>query len=95
MKTKLASLLLFFMFFLAVCPLIALAESSDEYTGAYNYSGSYDEARETSSNSSAFDGGSGSTYNTSSSSYPVGDVPDVGDSGPVGYYDESGNYHSN
>jgi hypothetical protein len=40
-----------------------------------------------------FDGGSGSTINTdvdtSSSS-----VPDVGPSGPVGYYDENMEYHS-
>lgn len=95
MKAKLAGLLLVFAFFLAVCPLVALAESSDDYVGAYNYSGSYDEARQASSDSSTFDGGYGSTSNTSSSSYPVGDVPDVGESGPVGYYDENGDYHSN
>ncbi len=42
---------------------------------------------------SFFDGGSGSTSNTSYSS--SSSVPDVGPSGPVGYYDADMNYHSN
>jgi len=42
---------------------------------------------------SCFDGGPGSTSNTTYDS--SSDVPDVGPSGPVGYYDKDMNYHSN
>lgn len=64
--------------FLSLC-LIGSVHAND-YIGAYNYpADAGDVARDT----SAFDGGSGSTSNTSAQSYPVGDVPDVGPSGPV------------
>ena len=88
------------IFLVAVLFLLALAsgvhaEDSD-YVGGYNYSDdAYYDAYQTSQNTSAFDGGPGSTINTGvSQTYPYGDVPDVGECGPVGYYDEDGNYHS-
>ena len=61
------------------------------------FAGAWDDAQSTYEDTSTFDGGSGSTINTSPSSYDSGDyssVPDIGDAGPVGYYDENGNYHS-
>ena len=39
-----------------------------------------------------FDGGSGSTSNTTVDT--SSSVPDIGPSGPVGYYDADMNYHS-
>ena len=54
--------------------------------------GAYDDATGTASDTAYFDGGSGSTINTSAST--ESSVPDVGPSGPVGYYDQDGEYHS-
>lgn len=39
-----------------------------------------------------FDGGPGSTINTTVDT--SSSVPDIGDAGPVGYYDENMEYHS-
>lgn len=82
----LASLIIFGLIAF-ISPALALAEDeivgSDEYAGAYNYSGAYEDAKDTATDSSAFDGGDGSTLNTSAESYPLGDVPDIGESGPV------------
>lgn len=57
---------------------------SGEYVGAYNYSGAYEQAHETAQDTAYFDGGDGSTINTSvSQEYPLGDVPEVGEGVPV------------
>ena len=45
-------------------------------------------------NTENFDGGSGSTINTEVDTSSSSNVPDVGPSGPVGYYDENMEYHS-
>ncbi|MDD5633847.1 MAG: hypothetical protein PHW46_01055 [Candidatus Omnitrophica bacterium] len=59
------------------------------------FAGATDDAYGTYDDTAYFDGGDGSTIDTSPSagSYSS-DVPDVGESAPVGYYDENGNYHS-
>jgi len=56
-------------------------------------SGAYGQLDEVADNSAAFDGGEGSASNTGT--YDTSSVPDVGASGPVGYYDENMDYHSN
>ncbi len=61
---------------------------------SYVFADAYSQAQDVAADPSNYDGGSGSTLNTASTDYPT-DVPDVGPSGPVGYYDENGDYHSN
>ena len=93
MRTSLAAVLVVSLFVFLMWTQQAYAE--DEYVGAYNYTDdAYYDAYEASNNTAAFDGGYGSTINTSADSYPVGDVPDVGEGVPVGYVDQDGNYHS-
>ena len=101
MKKSLSGIFIVFAFVLITSFALCGVESgyawddSDEYEDAYNYSGAYNDAYQTSQNTAAFDGGSGSTINTSvSQSYPVGDVPDVGEGRAYGYQDQDGNYHS-
>ncbi len=86
MKTSYFSAILLLILFMVPALPAAHADDlvgSDEYAGAYHYDDAHNQARETATDSSAFDGGSGSTSNTSTSYYPVGDVPDIGPSGPV------------
>ena len=53
-----------------------------------SFAGAYDDLEDTYEHTSAFDGGSGSTINTSPSAYDSGSsVPDIGPSGPVDYSD--------
>lgn len=54
----------------------------------------YEDLQGTYEDTSYFDGGPGSTINTSPSyESPVSDVPDVGEGVAVGYVDDSGDYH--
>ncbi len=75
---KLAIIAAVLMFVGTLCPQIAFA---------------YDDLDGVIADTAYFDGGNGSTLNepvqnTSSS------VPDIGPSGPVGYVDQNGDYHS-
>jgi len=75
---------LLFVFALISLSLTPLGHSNDlEIDGNYN-------------DTNVWDGGTGSTLSTADSStdYDTQSVPDVGPSGPVGYYDQDGNYHS-
>lgn len=69
------------------------SDSSDSFDSS-DSPDSFDTNNVTNYEDVSFDGGGGSTINTEYDTESYQNVPDVGPSGPVGYYDSEGNYHS-
>lgn len=69
------------------------SDSSDSFNSS-DSPDSFDTNNVTNYEDVSFDGGGGSTINTEYDTESYQNVPDVGPSGPVGYYDSEGNYYS-